>query len=361
MKVIVSLLFACVAYTSADVCCQDVGCFVTGGVYKHLPTPKCVEDFGGVTLALYTSNNKNSPQYLERTGSLPSQFSNSRRSIFVIHGYLNSGTTDYMIYIKDALLGQEDANVFLVDWRKGAMNPFYPSSAANTRTVGAAVAYGMDRLVDAGLSRKNLWCVGFSLGAHACGFTGMSTQVQRVTGLDPAGPWFDGYNAASRLNPSVATLVDVMHTDGGGIVPYYGLLSQVGHMDFYPNEGKNQPSCFTYLTSNGTLVKSDDMLEKVAEYAMAEMDAGVIDEDIATTGDISISCSHMRAVAFFEKSTQSGCFITRQICTDERKLPRSCSSCSQGICGEMGYHADKYSVHGKFYLETSGKSPYCRY
>ena len=33
-----------------------------------------------------------------------SQFSKSRRSVFVIHGYLNSMNTDYMIYIKDAIL-----------------------------------------------------------------------------------------------------------------------------------------------------------------------------------------------------------------------------------------------------------------
>ena len=54
-----------------------------------------------------------------------------------MHGYLNSRKTDYMIYIKNALLQKEDANVILVGWRKGAMSPVYPNSAANTRVVGA--------------------------------------------------------------------------------------------------------------------------------------------------------------------------------------------------------------------------------
>ena len=69
-----------------------------------------------------------------------------------------------------------------------------------------------------------------------------------IVGVDPAGPWFDRYEEPARLNPKVATLVDIMHTDGGGLVPYYGLMSPIGHMDFYPNEGKNQPGCLTYLS-----------------------------------------------------------------------------------------------------------------
>ena len=76
------------------------------------------------------------------------------------------------------------------------------------------------------------------------------------TGLDPAGPWFDGYDAAARLNPRAATLVDVMHTDGGGKVPYYGLISPVGHMDFYPNRGYDQPGCKSSLMRMYTRCKN---------------------------------------------------------------------------------------------------------
>jgi len=283
---------------------------------------------------------------LARTGAIPSQFSTSRRTIFVIHGYLNSGNSDYMISIKDAILNAEDANVFLVDWRSGANSPYYPSSAANTRTTGAEVGFRMNRLVnERGLSRRNLWCIGFSLGAHTCGFAGMYTQIERVTGLDPAGPWFDGYSEVARLNPRCGNLVDVMHTDGTGLTPNYGLLTPIGDMDFYPNGGTNQPNCLTYLTNDGY------------QRNITAMD----EEDLDPIGDISVSCSHMRAVKYFEKSTIRGCFNTRLVCWDQKNLPRSCNSCSEGICGEMGFYADRYSRRGLFYLETSGNSPWCRY
>ena len=78
---------------------------------------------------------------------------------------------------------QEDANIFLVDWGVGAANLYYPSSAANTRVVGAAVAKLMGRLVDErGFDPDMLWCIGFSLGAHSCGFAGKRTKIGRIQG-----------------------------------------------------------------------------------------------------------------------------------------------------------------------------------
>lgn len=56
--------------------------------------------------------------------------------------------------------------------------------------------------------------------------------------------------ALVRLDPSDAEFVDVIHTDGknpflfdGTIIPGYGMTQPCGHVDFYPNNGKDQPGC----------------------------------------------------------------------------------------------------------------------
>jgi len=339
----VALAFVLVSAVNCrkEVCCEDLGCFQTDGVYRHLPKPAC-PDKQNIEFALYTRGSDfQEPNIISRFDEkIPPTFSPKRRTVFVAHGYLNSRKTDYMIYIKNALLQKEDANVILVGWRKGAMNPVYPNSAANTRVVGAEIAALARHLMkEEKLAREKLWCVGFSLGAHVCGFAGMGVKFGRITGLDPAGPWFNGRDEMARLNPNTADLVDVMHTDGNSLAVYYGMLTPIGHMDFYPNGGRDQPKCWTYVDNNST---TNDM-------------------DTGTLGDVSVSCSHMRAVKYFEQSVlHSSCFVARERCTDVKKLPASCTPC-EGTCGVMGYQADQYAQHGVFYLETGSRSPFCRY
>ena len=57
--------------------------------------------------------------------------------------------------------------------------------------------------------------------------------------MDPAGPWFEGIpDKTVGLNPTSARFVDIIHTDHT-----YGTERDIGHIDFYPNAGDNQPSC----------------------------------------------------------------------------------------------------------------------
>jgi len=109
--------------------------------------------------------------------------------------------------------------------------------------------------------------VGHSLGAHLMGKAGrcfheiQGQKIGRITGLDPAGlrftsgPLFEGKRIlalpelrSEMLSKESATFVDVIHTDGGHApcifcLPKFGTLQPMGHYDFYPQGGSDQPGC----------------------------------------------------------------------------------------------------------------------
>jgi len=60
-------------------------------------------------------------------------------------------------------------------------------------------------------------------------------------GLDPSGPLFER-NPSAGLERRNADFVDVIHTDGVG----HGMMRPIGHVDFYPNGGKDQPACYKF-------------------------------------------------------------------------------------------------------------------
>ena len=91
-------------------------------------------------------------------------------------------------------------------------------------------------------------CIGHSLGAHTCGFLGdaikadstyKKTSLDRITGMDPAGPNFYHKGPGitipimapldEKLDKSDAGLVDAIHTD----TDVLGTIPTVGHADFY--------------------------------------------------------------------------------------------------------------------------------
>jgi len=61
--------------------------------------------------------------------------------------------------------------------------------------------------------------IGHSLGAHTAGYAGekLGGNIGRITGLDPAEPYFQGMSSHLRLDYTDARLVDVIHTDGKSI------------------------------------------------------------------------------------------------------------------------------------------------
>ena len=68
------------------------------------------------------------------------------------------------------------------------------------------------------------------------------------SGLDPAGPLFEGYDPTVRLDKSDADYVDIIHSNGESlIVGGFGAWEPLGHVDFYPNGGRAQRGCQHFL------------------------------------------------------------------------------------------------------------------
>lgn len=153
----------------------------------------------------------------------------------VIHGYFEYGLRELYTNIKDAYLQSNDYNVILVDWEELALK-VYSESAANTRLVGKIIA---GRIIKSGIDLNLVHLIGHSLGAQTAGFVGKEIisikgqKVARITGLDPAGPLFEGSSISNRLDKSDAIEVDIIHTDSG----VFGMYQNIGKVDFYPNGG----------------------------------------------------------------------------------------------------------------------------
>jgi hypothetical protein len=68
--------------------------------------------------------------------------------------------------------------------------------------------------------------------------------MARISGLDPAGPFFVSKNNVVRLDQSDAKFIDVIHSNAD-IAFGVGLGSgePSGHVDVFANGGQHQPGC----------------------------------------------------------------------------------------------------------------------
>ncbi|XP_071744347.1 gamma-aminobutyric acid receptor subunit alpha-6 isoform X2 [Lepeophtheirus salmonis] len=205
----------------------------------------------------------------------------------------------------DALLDYMDFNVIVVDWNAGA-RAIYSQAAANTRLVGLEVASLIEYLItQRDCKAKGFHLIGHSLGSHISGYAGealikkYSQKLGRISGLDPAEPLFQSMPEFVRLDPSDAEFVDAIHTDSKSIIMLgYGMMDPVGHVDFYPNGGVDQPGC-------------------------ALMDFHENFENLDDVGRHLVACSHDRALQYYIESireTNSTCKFIAHECSSYEKF-----------------------------------------
>ncbi|XP_011885171.1 PREDICTED: lipase member I isoform X4 [Cercocebus atys] len=196
-----------------------------------------------IILMMYTRNNLNCAKPLfEHNNSLNVNFNTQKKTVWLIHGYRPMGSIpSWLQNFVSILLNEEDMNVIVVDWNRGATTFIYDRAVKNTRKVAVSLSGHIKNLLKHGASLDNFHFIGMSLGAHISGFVGkiFNGQLGRITGLDPAGPKFSRKPPYRRLDYTDAKFVDVIHSNSHGL----GIREPLGHIDFYPNGGRKQPGC----------------------------------------------------------------------------------------------------------------------
>ncbi|XP_034035639.1 lipoprotein lipase isoform X2 [Thalassophryne amazonica] len=270
-------------------------------------------------------------------------FNSTSKMFLVIHGWALSGLFEgWVSKLVSALYERErTANVIVVDWLHLAQS-HYVVAAQNTKVVGQQIAHFIDWIEETtNIPLVNFHMIGYSLGAHVAGFAGSHARnkVGRITGLDPAGPNFEGEHANSRLSPDDAHFVDVLHTfTRGSLGLSIGIQQPVGHVDIYPNGGSFQPGC-----------NPRGVLEKMANFGI-----------FAITD--AVKCEHERSVHLFIDSLLNEEKASKAYqCGSSDTFNRGvCLSCRKSRCNTVGYDTSKiHNVRSvKMYTKTRATMPF---
>ncbi|KAJ8951113.1 hypothetical protein NQ318_021557 [Aromia moschata] len=246
------------------------------------------------------------------------RFSTSKETFFVVHGWKSNNLSSINVLIREAILPQHDVNVFIVDWSPIARKNYISAKYA-VADVGKYLAEFVTSLVSTyRLNLSRVTFVGHSLGAHVSGNAGaaLGGELSLIVGLDPAGPLFLRTDTRTRLDPTDAKFVQVIHTNAGLL----GVNFDSGHSDYYPNGGSSQPGCIL---------------------------------------DVAGSCAHSRSYIYYAESISNGenKFIASQCKNYLRYKLGRCSANEASLMA--GYTVDK-KVQGSYYLETNSRSPFAK-
>ncbi|XP_037029466.1 pancreatic triacylglycerol lipase-like [Bradysia coprophila] len=330
-------------------CFGDVGCLNITREWYHLihrpfnvfPLPRSVIN---TRFVLYTEKNPTEGQLLssdDKNSIKNSNFNPNWMTKFIIHGFIDTPLSNWVSDMRDELIILGSLNVIVVDWAGGSL-PLYTQATANTRLVGLEIAHLITKLRDDhGLKPEDVHLIGHSLGAHTAGYAGERIPgIGRITGLDPAEPYFQGMGSSVRLDPTDAKFVDVIHTDGRSFflleIPGYGMSQSCGHIDFYPNNGKEQPGC-SISQEGGTLIPLT-----------------LIKDGIEEASRVLLACNHVRAIKLFIDSINGKCpYVAHRCPSYQHFMAGRCFKCSSGNCAVMGYHATLPTVPSSIHTVSS--------
>lgn len=248
----------------------------------------------------------NNPALLQSTN-----YRKDRRTIVLIHGWLESVTANSNSVLIPVFLAAEDVNIIVVDWSLGASSIEYRTVIRNTIASGEAVAAFINWVNrESGATPTMYHIVGHGFGGHQAGIVGRNVDgdVAYITALDPA---FIGWvSHPDRFDANDGQYTEVIHTNYG----INGYLADLGHVDFYPNGGISMPGCDSH------------------------------------------ACDHARSYFYFAESITSGGFTGRQCLNYYAAILSSCDLLPGRL--EMGGLRPKIGRTGVYFLETNASPPF---
>uniref|UniRef100_A0A8D2J807 Triacylglycerol lipase n=1 Tax=Varanus komodoensis TaxID=61221 RepID=A0A8D2J807_VARKO len=334
-----------------EVCYNRVGCFTddipwAGTVQRPIARLPWSPERINTRFLLYTRRNPNNFQEITAVNPETIDYSNfnaSKITRFITHGFIDQGEENWLSNMCKRMFEKEDVNCICIDWSSGSRCS-YTQASNNIRVVGAEVAYFIDTLKEKyGYSPSMVHFIGHSLGAHAAAMTGKRIKgLRRITGLDPAQPYFQGTPVEVRLDKSDADFVDVIHTDSAPTIPYlgFGMSQAVGHLDFYPNGGEHMPGC-----------------KKNPNHKVCFFSTGTRD---------FVACNHLRSYKYYSDSIiDPDGFLGYQCAAYNLFEAGSCFPCPSGGCPKMGHYAYEYKDNitsglMKLYLNTGDARDFAR-
>uniref|UniRef100_A0A3Q3AZ68 Triacylglycerol lipase n=1 Tax=Kryptolebias marmoratus TaxID=37003 RepID=A0A3Q3AZ68_KRYMA len=341
----------CDQFLTAEICFDGLGCFSDhppwGGTTQRPvgAVPWHPEEIG-TRFLLFTPKNRYYQEIKPDESIEASNYGGKRNTRFVIPGYLLKQDEDWPQNMCKVMVQRQNVNCIVVEWKKGVRTR-YAQAANNARVVAAQVAFMITFLMGHYAQTAGMFhLIGHSLGAHAAGEAGSRVPgLARISGLDPAEPYFQGTDASLRLDTSDAAFVDVIHTDG---LPFdsklgLGMTEHVGHIDFYPNGGELMPGC---SANKGRPADLDAIWE------------GTIKFD---------ACNHARAYEYYAESIAKSQGFVGFPCSDKDTFSAGkCFPCAESQCPLMGHSADKFTLidgvsNTKYFLNTGKSEPFARY
>ncbi|KAF5303392.1 hypothetical protein FQA39_LY09983 [Lamprigera yunnana] len=264
---------------------------------------------------------------------------NIKKLIILVHDFTSNGYTGWLKHIAAAILEKEEATIISVDWQPGAEPPFQ-QAIANARVVALEITAFL-KSGEANFDDGTVEIIGHGVGAHIAGYVGHSFKINKITALDPTGPYFEYMPAIVRLDPDDANFVEVLHTDAH-TSKSQGTMTNMGHLDFFINGAFQQPHC-----------NESNHLPKFTK----------LNRNMLKEGDIIPACSHKRSFKYYIEALENdNCEFVGFKCDSYNEfLEGKCTECKLpgSTCAKIAGIPSSNKDNFTFFLNTRGVGPFC--